>query len=206
MAPILHIDSSARGERSKSSMLAQEFIEAWKTTHPEATIVYRDIGRNPVPHISEAWIEADFATPDTYTSEMASAIQMSDQLVDEFLTVDRCVFAVPMYNFGVPSVFKAYIDQIVRVNRTFAFDESGFKGLVQGKKILFITSRGVSYAPGSPYAGWDAQEPQLRAAFNFMGVSDLQFIHAEGLDLGDEARERSLTQTREKLQAIAARW
>ena len=206
MTRILQIDSSARVKRSKSRILSHEFINAWKASHSEDTIVYRDIGQNPIPHITEAWIAADFSPPEAQTPEMITALQISNELVDEFLSCDRCVFSLPMYNFGVPSVFKAYIDQIVRVNRTFSVDESGFKGLVQDKKILFITARGVGYASNSPYAGWDCQEPQLRAAFNFIGVEDLQFIHAENLDLGDEMRERSLTEAREKIQQIIANW
>jgi FMN-dependent NADH-azoreductase len=90
--------------------------------------------------------------------------------VDEFLAADRCVFSVPMYNFSVPSNFKAYIDQIVRIGRTFAIEDCQFKGLVNGKKVLFITSRGAEYGVGSPYEGWDCQEPTLRCAFQFMGV------------------------------------
>jgi len=116
------------------------------------------------------------------------------------------VFSVPMYNFSIPSNFKAYIDQVVRVGRTFTVEAGEFKGLASGRKVLFITSRGVEYGAGSPYEGWDCQEPALRYAFQFMGVTDIQFIHASGLDMGDEARKKGLDSAQSKIQALVDSW
>jgi len=206
MATLLHIDSSPRGDRSKSRKLAKDFVAAWQAQHPDATITYRDL-RNPmIPHVTEEWIAADFTPPDALTPELAEAIKFSDELVDEFLAADYCVYSVPMYNFSIPSNFKAYIDQIVRVGRTFSVEGGEFKGLVTNKKVLFITARGAYYGPGSPYEGWDCQEPILRCVFQFLGVEDLQFIHSSGLDLGDEARERGLSEAEAQLQDLAAHW
>ena len=111
-----------------------------------------------------------------------------------------------MYNFSIPSGFKAYIDYIVRVGRTFAIIDGQFKGLVEGKKILFITARGDEYGTGSRHEGWDVQEPALRFAFQFIGVTDIQFIHANGLDLGNEARQRGLSDARTKIQELVVNW
>lgn len=206
MESILHIDSSPRGDRSRSRKLAKEFITEWKALHPENVITYRDLRQSPIPHVTEEWIAADFSPPEVRTPEMADIIQFSDELVDEFLAADRCVFSVPMYNFGIPSSFKAYIDQIVRVGRTFRLEDGQFKGLVERKKVVFITARGVEYGAGSPYEGWDCQEPALRFAFQFMGVTDIQFIHANGLDLGDEAQKRGLSEAQSKIQKLVATW
>ncbi len=180
--------------------------DAWQTLHPENTISYRDLRQTPVPHITEEWIAADFTPPEALTPEMAEVLKFSDALVDEFLAADRCIFSVPMHNFSIPSNFKAYIDQIVRVGRTFMLEDGQFKGLATGKKILFITARGVSYGAGSPYEGWDCQTSALRYAFQFMGVTNIQFIHANGLDLGDEARQQGLNEAKSQIQDLVINW
>ncbi|QSJ14579.1 FMN-dependent NADH-azoreductase [Nostoc sp. UHCC 0702] len=207
MANILHIDSSPRGERSISRSLSYEFITSWKDTHPGDTVTYRDLGHNPVPHVDESWIAAAYTPPETHTPELAQAIKLSDDLVDEFLAAERYVFGVPMYNFSIPSTFKAYIDQIVRVGRTFAIDENGYQGLVDSsKKVLVITARGGAYAPGTPFAAYDFQEPYLRAIFAFIGLTDLTFIHGDSVSLGDEAREKSLAAAKDAIAQAVANW
>jgi len=207
MANILHIDSSPRGERSISRSLSYEFITSWKDAHPGDTVTYRDLGHHPVPHVDEAWIAAAFTPPETHTPELAEAIQLSNSLIDEFLAADRYVFGVPMYNLNIPSTFKAYIDQIVRVGRTFAVDENGYKGLVDSsKKVLIITSRGGTFPPGTPFADYDYQEPYLRAILGFMGLTDVTFIHADSLNLGDDARQQSLASAKEAIAQAVASW
>lgn len=206
MAHILHIDSSPRGDRSHSRKLSHEFITAWKTAHPEDTLSYRDVGHNPVPHVDEPWIAAAYSPPEAHTPELSQALKISDELVDEFIAADRYVFGVPMYNFSVPSTFKAYIDQIVRVNRTFAVNEQGYQGLVNGKKMLVITASGGSYREGTPAAGYDFQEPFLRAIFGLVGVTDITFIHADNLSGGDGAAEKSMSEAHAALQSTVGSW
>ena len=205
MAHILHIDSSPRGDRSHSRKLSHEFITGWKTAHPEDTLSYRDIGRNPVPHVDEPWIAGAYSPPEAHTPELSQALKISDELVDEFIAADRYVFGVPMYNFSVPSTFKAYIDQIARVNRTFAVSEQGYQGLVNGKKMLVITASGGSRQRLSA-AGYDFQEPFLRAVFGFVGVTDITFIHADNLSGGDGAAEQSISEVRTALQSAVDSW
>jgi len=207
MANILHIDSSPRGERSISRSLTYEFITSWKDAHPSETVTYRDLGHHPVPHVDEAWIAAAFTPPDAHTPELAEAIKLSDSLIDEFLAADRYVFGIPMYNLNIPSTFKAYIDQIVRVGRTFAVDANGYKGLVDSsKKVLIITSRGGSFAPGTPFAAYDYQEPFLRAILGFIGLIDVTFIHADNLNSGDDARQQSLAYAKEAIAQVVTNW
>ena len=207
MAHILHIDSSPRGDRSFSRKLSDEFVTSWKTAHPDDTVTYRDLGHNPVPHVDESWIAAAFSPPQAHTPELNQAIKISDELVDEFLAADRYVFGVPMYNFNVPSTFKAYIDQIVRVGRTFTVSEEGaFQGLVTGKKMLIVTARGGSFTQGSPAAPYDYQEPYLKAVFGFLGITDVSFIHLENLSAGDDVREQSLAQAQEAIAQAVASW
>lgn len=207
MANILHIDSSPRGERSISRTLSYEFVTAWKDTHPDDTVTYRDLGHNPVPHVDESWIAAAFTPPEARTPELVEAISLSDSLVDEVLAADRYVFGVPMYNLSIPSTFKAYIDQIVRAGRTFAVGENGYEGLIDNsKKALIITARGGTFPPGTPAAAYDLQEPYLRTIFGFLGITDITFIHADSLNLGDEAREKSLAAAKEAIANAVANW
>jgi FMN-dependent NADH-azoreductase len=186
-------------------MLSQEFMHQWKAAHPEDTITYRDLGRSPVPHVDEAWVGGAFMPPEMQTPEMAAAIKVSDELVDEFLAADRYVFGVPMYNLNIPSTFKAYIDQIVRAGRTFAVGPEGYKGLVEGKKMLFLTARGSDFRPEF-MAPFDFQEPYLRGIFGFIGVTDIQFIHANAMNQGDEVRDQVLGEARSAVQKAAATW
>ncbi|MEH1909741.1 FMN-dependent NADH-azoreductase [Nostoc sp.] len=205
MVNILHIDSSPRAERSHSRELSKEFVSSWKAAHPEDAIAYRDLGHHPVPHVDEPWIAAAFSPPETHTPELTEAMRISEELVDEFLAADRYVFGVPMYNFNIPSTFKAYIDQIVRINRTVAIEAQGFRGLVEGKKAVIITASGGDYSATSPAAAYNFQEPYLRAIFGFIGLTDIQFINANSLNEGD-ARTQSLSEARAAIQDAIAQW
>jgi len=208
MAHLLHIDSSPRGERSHSRRLTREFIERWQQVHPLDTVTYRDVGRHPVPHVDEPWIAAAYTPPEQRTPELWKAIQDSDQLIDEFLAADVYVLGIPMYNFSVPSTFKAYIDQIVRLGRTFAFvpedSENPYKPLVTGRKMFVITARGGSgFSPGERYAAMNHQDPYLRVAFGFIGISDITFIHVENDEYGGISLADSIAAARAKITTLA---
>lgn len=206
MGNILHLDSSPRGNRSRSRQLSKEFVTKWQAFYPEDTVIYRDLRTSSIPHITEEWIAADYTPLAKQTSKMLQTLQLSNDLVDEFLAADRCVFGVPMYNFSIPSAFKAYIDQIVRVGRTFAIKDGEFEGLVKNKKIVFITARGDRYDAGSTHEKWDAQKPSLLYAFQFIGVTDIKFVHAEGLDLGLQLREQGLLAAQSEIQKVVDNW
>ncbi len=201
MAHILHIDASPRGERSHSRQLSREFVDAWKTSHPQDTVIYRDLGHNPVPPVTEAWIGAVYTPADQYTPELQEAIALSNVLVDELVQADTYVFGVPMYNFSVPAPFKAYIDQVVRPGRTVQFDpKEGPKGLLQGKKMFVLTARGLAgYGPGEAAEAVNFQDPYLRAIFKYIGVSDVTFIHGNNA-LNGELWNASLEAARKEIQ------
>ncbi|KAM3091262.1 FMN-dependent NADH-azoreductase [Phormidesmis sp. 146-35] len=206
MAHILHLDSSPRSDRSHSRNLAHHFITAWKEANPGDSLTYRDLGHQPVPHVDEAWIAAAYTPPADHTPELANSIAISDELIDELLAADRYVFSVPMYNLSIPSNFKAYIDQIVRAGKTFGVSDQGYVPLVHGKKMLVITSRGADYRPGTPFEGYDFQEPYIRAIFGFMGITDIQFINANGIDMGDQLRTQALEEAKSEIQTTIAQW
>ena len=209
MAHLLHIDSSPRGERSHSRRLTREFVEAWKHAYPADTVTYRDVGRNPVPHVDEPWIAAAFTPPEQRSPELWEAIRVSDQLVDEFLAADIYVIGVPMYNFSVPSTFKAYIDQIVRTGRTVAFEPDDaanvWKPLVLNKKMFVIEARGDSgFQPGGRYAVMNYHDPYLTTVFGFVGITDITFIHVENDEYGGHKLAESIANARAKIIDLVA--
>lgn len=205
MKRILHVDSSPRGDRSISRTLTKGFIAAWKEMFPGDTVTYRNLGHYPVPLIDESWIAASFTPPEQITSHLATVLALSDELIDELLVADLWVFGIPMYNYSVPANFKAYIDQIVRVRRTFIVNQRGeYEGLVHNKKVIVITARGGVFSPSTPNAEFDFQEPFVRAIFNLIGVTDITFIHAENLAGGAEARQQSLSDARAAIQQFIA--
>jgi FMN-dependent NADH-azoreductase len=209
MAHLLHIDASPRGERSHSRRLTREFVEQWKLVHPNDTVTYRDIGRHPVPHVDEGWIAAAFTPPEKHTPELRQAIYISDQLVDEFLAADIYVIGVPMYNFSIPSTFKAYIDQIVRVGRTVAFEPNDsvnvFKPLVLGKKMFIVEARGDSgFQPGGQYEKMNYHDPYLVTVFEFIGITDITFVHVENDEYGGDKLAESIAKARTKIAELTA--
>lgn len=206
MSHILHLDASARAERSISRTLSYEFLTAWKDAHSDDTLTYRDLGHQSIPHVTEAWIAAAYSSPADQTPELQEAIRLSDELIDELLAADRYVVGLPMYKFSVPSVFKAYLDQIVRVGRTFTVDSSGYTGLVKDRKMLVITAQGGSYRPGTPTEAYNFHEPYLRTIFGLIGITDISFIYADGLAMGDAAREKSVAQARVEIGSAIATW
>ena len=207
MPTLLHIDASPRGDRSVSRRLTHEFATAWKQARPQGKIIYRDLGHNPVPFVTETTIAAAFTPPDALSPELGAALAISNELIAELETASEYVLGVPMHNFSVPAVFKAYIDQIVRVGRTFAVDESGYKGLLQDKKATVITCSGGAYRSGTPFAPYNYQEPWLRTILGFIGVTDVEVVVADGLtevELGKRDREQYLKPIREQVQQLAA--
>ena len=203
MANLLHIDSSPRGERSLSRQLSSDFVTAWRKANSAGSVVYRDVGREPVPHLTEAWIEGAYAAPEERSPAAREAMAVSDALIDELLAADHLVIAAPMFNFNMPAMLKGWIDQIVRVGRTFTPD---YQGLVTGSKLLVITARGGSYGPDSPMNAMDHQESHLRSLFGFIGFTDVEFVNCEGTAMGDDAKDQAMAESRQRLLKLAKNW
>jgi len=199
MSRVLVIESSARQQGSVSRELTQQFIAKWQAEHPADQIQVRDLAAEPVPHL-DATLLGGWMTPSEQQSEAEkAALARSNQLTDELLAADVLVLAAPMYNFAIPSTLKAWLDHVLRAGVTFKYTETGPQGLLTGKRAFVLTARGGIYA-GS---GLDHQEPYLRQALAFIGIHDVQFIHAEGLNLGGEFSEKGLAQARAKLAELA---
>lgn len=199
MSRILVIESSARQQGSVSRELTQQFIANWQAAHPTDQVQVRDLAAEPVPHL-DATLLGGWMTPSEQQNDAEkAALARSNQLTDELLAADVLVLAAPMYNFAIPSTLKAWLDHVLRAGVTFKYTETGPQGLLTGKRAFVLTARGGIYA-GSAL---DHQEPYLRQTLAFIGIHDVQFIHAEGLNLGAEFSEKGLAQAKAKLAEVA---
>lgn len=200
---LLRIDSSAR-RNSVSRQLTGRFAETWKKENPAGQVIERDLAKTEIPLITDEWTLAIHSNPATLTPAQRETLSVSDALVEELLAADTIVIGAPMYNFTISALLKAWIDQIVRFGRTVLFKPSGPEGLLKGKKVVVITSRGGAYRPGTPAAQYDFQEDYLRHILAFIGLTDITFIHAENQKPGDLAEPARAAAIEQILQAASA--
>jgi len=189
---ILHIDSSILGNQSVTRDLSAMMTAQTLASHPTAQVSYRDLAKEEIKHLTGA-IAAGFRQ--TGVHDIDEAIRQehrcSEALVTEFLSSDVLIIGAPMYNFSIPSQLKAWLDRIAQVGRTFQYTAKGPIGLAGGKRVIVISARGGFYA-NSPLADMDFQEGYLETFFNFLGITDIQFIRAEGISKGEEIRETQI--------------
>jgi FMN-dependent NADH-azoreductase len=203
---LLRLDSSAR-KNSISRQLTGEFVGAWRQQHPEGEVMERDLTVTALPNITDEWVQAAYSDPASLTTEQRLVLSTSDALIDELRQADTIVIGTPMYNFAIPAPLKAWIDQVVRVGQTVLFSASGPDGLLKGKKVYIITSRGGAYRPGTVTERFDYQEPYLRHILAFIGLTDVTFVHAENQKPGAQAeiaRNAALAQIHEFVAENAA--
>ena len=199
MSNVLIIESSARQQGSFSRQLTQQFISQWQAAHPTDQVTVRDLALHPVPHL-DANLLGGWMKPEAQRSaDEHASLKRSDELTDELLAADVLVLAAPMYNFAIPSTLKAWLDHVLRAGVTFKYTETGPQGLLTGKKAYVLTARGGLYAGSTS----DHQEPYLRQVMAFVGIHDVTFIHAEGMNLGGDSQEKGLNQAKARLSAIA---
>jgi FMN-dependent NADH-azoreductase len=180
MPTLLHIDSSPLYGRSVSRELTGAFVAQWKASHPDGTVVDRDLNSTSIPPINGEWVGAAYTPDEARTPQQKELLSLSDSLVAELDQADEYVFGVPMHNFGVPSVLKLWIDQIARAGKTFAYVDGGPKGLIVGKKATFIIATGGQYDAQTQMASFNFVEPYLRSVFGFLGVTETTFLTAGG--------------------------
>ena len=205
---LLHVDVSPKGARSTSRALSAYFVERLRTCVPGLKVDYLDLAAHPPMHVSEMFTAAAYTPSADRTPEMRAALAESDALCAQLLAADTLLFAMPMYNWSMPSVFKAYVDAIVRADLTYAVTPDGhYHGRLRAQRVLFLTTRGADLRPGSPVAGLDALTPALRAAFGFVGVSDPLFVDAQPVQFArPEERSEALARARSELWDIADLW
>ena len=206
MANLLRLDSSPMGDRSVSRKLTGEFAEAWLESHPDGSVTERDLATLGLGVVNGLWVGAAYTPEAARTAEQASALEVSDELISELQHSDEYVFGVAMHNFSIPSTLKLWIDQVVRVGKTFAYGAEGPKGLLTGKKATVLLASGGMYSPGTSMSALDFVTPYLRTVLGFIGVTDVTVIVAEGtaqLNSGKVEAKTFLAPTMEKVRAHA---
>lgn len=176
MAHLLHIDSSIQGDASVSRRLTARAAERWRALHPGGTVTYRDLGAEPVPHVDATTGGARLLPPDQHTPEQAASWARSVALIDEVKAADTILLGLPLYNFGAPSSVKAWVDHLVAYG--LAIDPATGEGLLGGRDLIVLASRGGGYAPGTPRDGWDHAEQWLPHGVAMTGLVP-RFITAE---------------------------
>ena len=190
MNNILILDSAATGESSVSRRLTRAAAEVLVARDPDAHITLRDVGSNPIPHLTAETVPAIRAGI-VETEAAREALELSDALIAELKAADLIVIGAPMYNFGMPSTLKAWFDHVLRARITFQYSEAGPEGLLKGKKAIVVEARAGLYSEG-PAASMDSQEPHIRTLLGFMGIDDVTFVRAEKLAFGPEAAEAAI--------------
>ena len=204
MKNILFVPSSPRGWDSHSHRVARRIVDDLLARNPGARVVVRDVARRPLPHVGAAFASGRAVPAEKRSDADRKALALSDELVDELFAADVIVIAAPMHNFGVPSSLKAWIDHIVRPQRTFTYSDKGPEGLVIGKKAVLVFARGGLYSEG-PMQSFDFQEPYLRAVLGFIGVTDVEVVLVEGVAFGEQALRQALVSAHARADAIVRR-
>ena len=200
MSHILYLTASARGEASHSRQISGEFLQAWLQAHPGDTVTTRDLSQQDIPHVTEEFIGAMYTPAEARTDAQKQLLTLSDTLIGELKAADVYVFGIPMYNFSVPAVFKAYIDQIARVNETWT---PSYEGLLKNKKAFIVTARGGGgYGPGEVRAAANFEDPYIQTVLGFVGVTDVSLVHINNTANGEEA-PKSLAAAREQIRTLA---
>jgi FMN-dependent NADH-azoreductase len=189
---ILHINTSPMGERSVSRQLGAKILSELQARFPGSTVITRDLVAKPLPHLNGQILGAFFTPAEQHTPELAAAAAEANAAIAELKAADIIVIGAPMWNFGIPSSLKAWIDHIVRAGHTFTYGANGPEGLLEkGKKVIIISSRGGIYSSG-PMAAMDFQEDYLRSVLGFIGLTDVSFVRAEGVMMGEEAANAAM--------------
>jgi FMN-dependent NADH-azoreductase len=200
MKTILVIDSAVTGEASVSKTLVQEAVATLTVDHADARLIYRDLGQNPVPHLTEETLAGVRGEPNTDAERATRAL--SDALIAELRAADIIVIGAPMYNFGVATSLRAWFDHVLRAGETFRYSEAGPRGLLGGKRVIVVESRGGLYSEG-PSKALDFQEPYLSHLLGFIGLTDVSFVRAERIGYGPEARAEAITAATSALRQAA---
>lgn len=200
MKTLLQINTGIFGEHSNSTVLASQFSDNYVAKHGDTQVAVRDLISQPLPHL-DANIIAAFASDEaTRTAEQQAIIDRSQGLIDELSQADAVVLGLPMYNFSVPSQLKAYMDQVARAGITFKYTETGPQGLLADKPVYVLAARGGMHEGQLS----DSQTGFIKTFFGFIGLHNVQFIYAEGLNMGDAAKEKAYNDAKQAMEQAAA--
>ena len=196
MKTILHISSSPHGENSVSKKLGKSIVGQLQEANDGAVVKHTDLGENPFPHLDAKLVQAIRTRPEDLTEEQKLLLHDSDAAIEDIMNADAIVISIPFFNFGIPSVIKAWLDHVVRAGVTFRYGENGPVGLVTGKKVYLAVASGGVYSDG-PMQAYDHAVPYLKSVLGFIGITDVSVVRAEGMgipSLKDLALEKALAE------------
>ena len=199
MRKVLVITTSLNKAQGNSNKLVASYVEKL-STQPQVSVTSRDLAEYNLSHLSAEEMQAWMTPSDERTDDQHTLAALSDTLIEEVKAADDIVIGVPMYNFGIPSVLKAWIDRIARAGITFRYTETGPVGLLENKTVTILAARGGQYS-GTEY---DTQSKYLTHFFNFIGITDIQFVYAEGLALGEESAKSAFDAANQKIIELTA--
>jgi FMN-dependent NADH-azoreductase len=198
MSTLLQINAGIFADQSNSTTLANEFTALYVSQHKETDVVIRDLISDPIPHLDASTIAAFTSDIQNRTPQQQAIVDRSQSLIDELANADAIVLGLPMYNFSVPSQFKAYMDQVARAGITFNYTETGPQGLLADKPVYVIAARGGIHQ-GQPS---DSQTSLIKTFFGFIGFKNVEFIYAEGLNMGDEAKAAAYNKAKDAMAEL----
>ena len=200
MKTLLQLNTSIYGDAGQSSRLADRLAARWKAQNPGATVIKRDFATDPVPHITAERFQAFLTKPALRMPAQQAVVDYSDALIDELRRADVIVLGLPLYNFAVPSTLKAYFDHIARAGVTFRYTANGSEGLLAGKKVYVVAARGGKYQG----TDGDTQTAYVRQFLGFLGMTDIEFVYAEGLAISEASKDDALAQARSAIDGLTA--
>ena len=208
MANLLHINASARTSRSLTRDLSQAFVDTWLSIRPNDQVIIRDVGRHPPPPISESWIGSAFTQPEKRTHEQNQILALSDVLVDELTSADIIVLGTPMYNYGMPSSLKAWVDQVIRIGRTFTFDlargDFPLESILSGKELVLLSASGeFGFGPGGIREHMNHLASHIRTIKHYLGAVEMHHVAIEFQEFGGERHSGSITAAHEETARLA---
>ncbi|VWX63434.1 FMN-dependent NADH-azoreductase [Burkholderiales bacterium 8X] len=199
---LLHVDSSVLGAQSTSRLLSAELVQAWQQNHPGTQVDYLDLATDAPNHFSADSLGIKLGMQAEPTEAQRKENQVSEQLVTQFLAADVIVIGAPMYNFSIPTQLKAWIDRLAQAGRTFKYTEKGPVGLAGGKTVIVAASRGGVYSATESGQAAEHQESYLKVIFGFFGITDVRFVRAEGLAMGEAAKASALAAARAEIAKV----
>jgi FMN-dependent NADH-azoreductase len=196
MTQLLHVDSSVLGANSVSRLLTAEVVAEWRKSHPDASIDYLDLAVATPNHFSADALGIKVGVQAEPTEAQRFENAVSEKLVTQFLAADVIVIGAPLYNFSIPSQLKAWIDRLAQIGRTFKYTDKGPVGLAGGKTVIVASTRGGVYSTTEGGRATEHQESYLKVIFGFFGITDVRFVRAEGLAMGDAPKAAALASAR----------
>jgi len=200
---LLHIDSSILGTNSTSRLLSGEVVAAWRAAHPDTDVDYLDLAANAPSHFSADALGIKTGVQAQPTEAQRRENDLSEKLVSQFLASDVIVIGTPFYNFSIPTQLKAWIDRLAQIGRTFKYTDKGPVGLAGGKTVIVASTRGGVYSTSEGGQAMEHQESYLKVIFGFFGITDVRFVRAEGVAMGEEAKAKALAAARADILVVA---